>query len=185
MRRILIPLIAVILLVVPLAAICIFFFRPHHGPTRSDLTGRVVSDSGPIEGAVVRFQGNPEHSFTNANGDFTLPRSRSTARVTASKDGHFIAGTSADTQPMQIRLRKLPDPDNEAYSWVDPTPHAEQAHNCGNCHAQIYDEWKGSGHARSANNRRFRNLYEGRDWYGRADVGWSEVAFSAASTAPT
>jgi hypothetical protein len=133
----------------------------------------VVSDSGPIEGAVVRYPGDAHHAVTNANGDFTLPWSRASARITASKNGYFIAGIAADAQPLQIHLRKLPDADSESYSWIDPTPHTEQAHNCGNCHAQIYDEWKGSAHARSATNRRFRNLYEGSDWHGKPNVGWS------------
>src|SRR5207245_1354692 len=45
--------------------------------------------------------------------------------------------------------------------------------NCGNCHGEIYREWERSGHARSATNRRFLNLYEGTDWGGKRNIGWS------------
>jgi hypothetical protein len=174
MRRILILLIAVLLLLVPLAIISAFFFRSHHHrPPQLDLTGRVVSESDAVEGAIVRYHGDAHHAVTNANGDFTLPFPRPSSRITASKDGYFIAGVAVDAKPLQLSLRKLPDTDNEAYSWIDPTPNAQQAHNCGNCHAQIYDEWKSSAHAHSASNRRFRNLYEGSDWHGRPDVGWN------------
>ncbi|HEV3143652.1 MAG TPA: multiheme c-type cytochrome [Gemmataceae bacterium] len=142
-------------------------------PSSAALTGRVVSESGPAEGAQVRFQGDSKRVYTNANGEFTLAVSRPSTHITAWKEGYFIAGAPNAAQPLELRLRKLPDADHEEYSWIDPTPNAEQAHNCGNCHAQIYDEWKSSGHARSASNRRFRNLYEGTNWHGRPNVGWN------------
>jgi hypothetical protein len=59
---------------------------------------------------------------------------------------------------------------------VDPTPDPRRPHNCGNCHADIHREWAGSGHARSATNRRFRNLYDGTDWHGKPNVGWNMIA---------
>src|SRR5579864_913570 len=176
MRRILILLLSALLLLV-LAELAFrfvfgFIFPSHHGnKLLAELTGRVLSDSGPIEGAIVRYQGDSQHVLTHADGAFALPAGF--GHVTAWKDGYFIAGISADVRPLQIRLRKLPDTDNDGYSWIDPAPHPEQTHNCGNCHPQIYDQWKSSGHARSATNRRFRNLYEGTDWQGRPNVGLS------------
>ena len=66
--------------------------------------------------------------------------------------------------------------DNEQYPWVAPEPEISRPQNCGNCHAEIYQEWSGTGHARSATNRRFLNLYEGTDWKGNPGVGWSLMA---------
>jgi hypothetical protein len=45
--------------------------------------------------------------------------------------------------------------------------------NCGNCHEEVFREWQASGHARSINGRRFRNLYDGSDWSDTRKVGWS------------
>jgi hypothetical protein len=58
-------------------------------------------------------------------------------------------------------LTPLPAHDNEDYIWIDPHPNKGRPHNCGNCHKAIFDEWRGSGHGRSANNRRFLSLYAG------------------------
>jgi hypothetical protein len=70
----------------------------------------------------------------------------------------------------------LPAEDNELYTWVAPEPNPARPQNCGNCHAEIYEEWAGTPHARSATNRRFVNLYEGTDWKGKPGVGWSLMA---------
>ena len=141
---------------------------------RVDTQGRVVSQHGPVAGARVRFQGHPCFTLTDQQGRFLLPRPGDTRdTVTAAKEGFFIAGVAADnTLPLLIRLTELPSEDNLDYDWVDPSPDPEQIDNCGNCHAQIFNEWKSSGHARSATNRHFRNLYDGSDWHGRAHRGW-------------
>jgi hypothetical protein len=77
---------------------------------------------------------------------------------------------------LELLLKRLPEEDCERYSWVDPTPDAARTGNCGNCHGEIYREWAASGHARSAQGKHFRNLYEGTDWNGKAGVGWSLLA---------
>jgi hypothetical protein len=65
-------------------------------------------------------------------------------------------------------------------------------HNCGNCHAEIFQEWSQSGHARSAVNRCLLDLVAGTDWHGRPGKGWSlrdehpaGVAVCASCHAPT
>jgi hypothetical protein len=63
---------------------------------------------------------------------------------------------------VDLLLTPLPDRDNENYIWVNPHPDRRQAHNCGNCHTEIYDEWRRSSHARSADNPRFLSLYAGQ-----------------------
>jgi hypothetical protein len=81
-----------------------------------------------------------------------------------------------DSAPVEIGKRPLPEKDNEQYAWVEPGPDPTKSQNCGNCHAEIYREWAASGHARSATNRRFLNLYDGSDWNGKAGAGWSLLA---------
>lgn len=141
---------------------------------RQTLVGRVLSDSRPVGAARVRYQGQDTFVFTDEQGRFTLaggpPRDR---RVTASASGHFIGGASAESRPLVIELSRLPDDDCEGYVWVRPEPNAQSPGNCGNCHREIYHEWRGSGHANSAHNRRFQNLFEGSDWQGTPGRGWS------------
>lgn len=138
------------------------------------LQGVVLDDSGPISGAAVRFQGDPHFVLSNLDGIFELPdRPKGIRQITAWKEGYLIAGAPSDAQALTLHLKSLPTKDNEGYSWVDSIPDAARPQNCGNCHRQIYDEWSASGHARSASNRRFLNLYDGTDWQGRGHVGWS------------
>jgi hypothetical protein len=141
------------------------------------VAGEVNDDAGPVHGALVRFKGQPASVWTGSDGRFLLPIApKLPNRVTASRSGYFIAGSPSETSPLQLKLRRLPADDCPEYSWVDPTPNRSQTHNCGNCHTEIYREWAASGHARSATNRRFRNLYDGSDWQGRPNVGWNLLA---------
>lgn len=136
--------------------------------------GEASDDDGLVAHARVRFKGDPASAFTDAAGWFTLDRpAKGPDRITAWKDGYLIAGARADRGPLSLRLTRLPAEDNDGYAWVDPTPDSGAKQNCGNCHAAIYNEWSASGHARSATGRHFLNLYEGSDWQGRANVGWS------------
>jgi hypothetical protein len=139
----------------------------------SDVEGVVMDDSGPIEGANVRYQGTHDFVLSNAEGRFHLPPNSDRQRVAASKEGFLIEGVMSNDSPLTLKLKRLPAKDSENYTWVDPTPNPAQHQNCGNCHKEIYGEWSASGHARSANNRRFLNLYDGTDWQGRPHVGWS------------
>jgi hypothetical protein len=135
----------------------------------------VRDEHGPVAGARVRFQGDARSVQTDAQGRFRLPPSTG-ARVVAWKEGYLIAGAAVDRLPVVLTLTHLPTRDCEDYRWIDPSPDPGRALNCANCHAAIYDEWLGSGHARSATGRRFRNLYEGTDWNGKKGVGWNLLA---------
>jgi hypothetical protein len=55
-------------------------------------------------------------------------------------------------------------------------PAQPRTRNRSSCHQEIYREWSQSGHARSALNRRFLNLYDGSDWQGRSQRGWNLLA---------
>jgi hypothetical protein len=141
------------------------------------VSGVVRDGDRPVAKARVRFKGLPDSVLTDADGRFQLqgpsginPEAR---RITAWKEGYLIAGARLDDGPLSLLLTRLPAADDEDYPWVDPAPDKAGKHNCANCHAEIYREWSASGHARSATNRRFRNLYDGTDWNGNEDVGWS------------
>lgn len=141
------------------------------------LSGQVTDAHGPVSGARVRHQTDPLSVSTDAAGRFRLPRRKSeSGRMTASKEGYFIEGRSALRSPLVFRLTPLPATDHDDYEWVDPVPDRSNPHHCGNCHAEIYREWSGSGHANSATNRRFLNLFDGSDWHGRPGVSWSLLA---------
>src|SRR5262249_20155415 len=127
----------------------------------SDIVGEVRGDDGPVAGATVRFKGTAAAAISDESGRFRLPHPKfRTMRLTAAKEGYFIAGTSASDRPLVLRLAKLTSKDCGGYAWVDPVPDRQRAVNCGNCHREIHDEWQQSGHARSASNRRFLTLYD-------------------------
>src|SRR5262249_44969842 len=100
----------------------------------------------------------------------------SSERITAAKDGYFVASADLKSSPLLFSLQRLPKDDCEAYRWVEPGPEPAGQHNCANCHQEIYREWSQSGHSRSAANRRFVNLYDGTDWHGRPGKGWNLLA---------
>jgi hypothetical protein len=132
-----------------------------------------VRNGGPVAGARVRFQGSAVSAVTEADGSFRLPPAPAgAARATAAREGYLIAGAAADTSPLTLTLLPLPREDNEEYHWVSSAPGAG-SHNCGNCHEEIYREWSASAHARAAAGRHFLNLYDGGDWDGRPNTGWS------------
>lgn len=140
----------------------------------STVVGYVVDDDGPVAHASVRVKGDTEATFSDASGEFTLlGKFDSQDRVTAAKEGYFIRSTPVEASPVRIRLARLPRYDTESYAWIDPRPDRAAKLNCANCHEQMYQEWRASGHANSVKNRRFLSLYDGSDWRGRENVGWN------------
>jgi hypothetical protein len=161
MSRVLALLIVAVILGLPFW----WFERETPSPSpavRDEIAGEVRDDDGPIAGAIVRIKGRAVATTSDEQGRFRLPSAtaRAAGRVTAAKDGYFIAGASAQVHPLVLRLSRLPLEDCERYAWVDPTPDPRQPMNCGNCHQAMHDEWQRSGHARSATNRRFLDLYD-------------------------
>jgi Cytochrome c554 and c-prime len=119
--------------------------------------GLVLGPDGPIAHATVRHQGTAIETRSDRRGLFTLPRLAEGRRITASRDGFLIGGSHGSF----IHLTPLLAEDDEAYSWVDPTPDPADARRCGNCHRTIHREWASGGHARSAMGRHFLDLYAG------------------------
>jgi hypothetical protein len=140
---------------------------------RDDGLSGTVHNGGPVAGACVRFKGTSVSAVTDAGGSFRLPpRPAGASYVTASHEGYVIAGEAAGATPLALTLTPLPREDNENYHWVSPVP-GEGPQNCGSCHPEIYREWSASAHARSATGKHFLNLYDGSDWDGRPNAGWS------------
>ncbi len=138
-----------------------------------ELLGFVHEGAQPVAGAGVRFKGTAIAALTRPDGSFRLPaQAGGASRVTAAQQGYFIGGTPAKSSPLTLSLTRLPGQDFEEYRWVDPTP-GRDTHSCGNCHEEIYREWSASAHARSATGKHFLNLFDGSDWDGRPNVGWS------------
>ena len=145
--------------------------RDKHG-----IYGQVTADGKAVEGAQVRIKGTPLNTRSAADGSFEFDVCLDVENpqvITASKMGYFIQGQAAETLPVALSLKALPTYDDESYEWVDPTPDETASMNCGNCHPKIYDEWKSGGHASSATNPHFLNLYTGTDWHNNPDVGWN------------
>lgn len=178
-NRTLVAVAAVVALIVVPALLAWWTKSLFSGSTRDispDLAkeGFVFDGCGPLSDARVRVKGHERFTLTNKNGFFRLDEPAAAGdRITAWKGGFFIGSTQVDAHSNSLNLKPLPQIDNEDYKWVSPTPNEKDPGRCGNCHRDIFDEWSSGGHARSAIGRHFRNLFEGSDWNGKADVGWS------------
>jgi hypothetical protein len=127
-----------------------------------NIHGQVRDAQGPVQGATVRVQGKSHSSQSDGNGRFLLPKPTGKEnRLVAWKTDYRIAALSLTNKPLDLFLKPLPAEDNEDYAWIVPAPSPTRENNCGNCHEEIYREWRTSGHARSAANPRFLALFDG------------------------
>jgi hypothetical protein len=152
-----------------------YWSRRAASTTPPTISGIVRDEHGaPLAEVYVRFKGSNDFVVTDADGRFTLSHESplATTTVTAWHEGYLIGSARFGRAPLEIALVPLPKDDSEAYRWVDPAPDPAGTHNCANCHAEMYREWSGSAHARSATGRHFRNLYDGTDVRGRENIGW-------------
>jgi hypothetical protein len=158
-----------------------------------DFSWQAVDESGPVAGARIRFRGERRSTTTDARGHFSLsPGRKNLSQISVSREGVLTRTFPAAGPARRLRIAHLPGQDNEDYAWVEPGPVPSGAGNCVRCHGQIHDEWRGSAHARSATNRHFLGYYDGSDWHGRRQAGWSlradnpdGAAVCAACHAPT
>lgn len=154
--------------------------QPARQPTRDTsqvkrkrlATSRVVSPRGTVAGAVVQAPGGSVLATSDEQGRFQVP-AEAPEVLSVFKPGYFIKRVERDSFPGKIELKPLPNEDSPAYAWVDPTPDRDRPDSCGNCHSEVYQQWRGGAHAAAAVNRQFLNLYDGSDADGSADVGWS------------
>jgi len=158
---------AIAVLVLPLAG---FHLLP---PLDDALHGQVVDKHGPVAQARIRWQGSDTFALSDRLGRFRIARRMGGDRpLTAWKPGYRIAAQNF-ARAVRFTLSPLPDSDNEGYHWLDPFPDPSKPHNCANCHGAIFDEWRGSGHARSASNPRYLELIDGRDANGQLFENWN------------
>ncbi len=130
----------------------------HHGITTQN--GRYV----PVKEALVGWRGDGPRVTADFLGRFKIPESPITREVIATKPGYRIASASwLDMPRLRLQLEVLPEKDNERYQWISPHPDPARSGNCGNCHGEIYREWLGSAHAKSAANPKFLSIYDGFD----------------------
>jgi hypothetical protein len=167
-----VPRSAALFLFLLLTGLALVLLRWPVSPSASLQHGCVSDDNGPVAGARVRFKGNAASTLTDAEGRFQLFAPPGARRLTAWKEGYFIAGARRDSGPV-LHLTALPQADHDGYEWVDPAPSPADEQRCGNCHPHLYREWATGGHARSATGKHFRNLYDGSDWHGSPAAGWS------------
>lgn len=74
-------------------------------PQTPRLAGEVRTKDGPLAGARVRFQGDATSVITDNKGSFLLPVVEKRQRITAWKDGFFIAGAAHDADPLRLTQR--------------------------------------------------------------------------------
>ncbi len=142
------------------------------------IQGQVWDEAGPLSGVSLHFQGRQDAVFSDALGRFRIARLEPFRPLVAIKPGYRIEATDAGDAvagdaPLDIRMIPLPKHDNEDYAWIDPYPHRGKVNNCGNCHGEIFREWRGSGHARSARNPRFLEMVDGQDAAGTSWPTWN------------
>lgn len=149
---------------------------PEVGTLLSTVSGTVVTDSGPVEGAIVQVQATPNQTKTAADGTFTLTGLGDVpqAIITAWAPGHFVGwvglnATSPDykgSTNLTIKMKPLPQTDNPKYEWYSKDG-VDGSAACGMCHRE-YKEWQADQHSKAATNSRFLDMYMGTDASGEA-----------------
>src|SRR5262245_53050755 len=86
-------------------------------PRSPGLLGLVEGETGSLAGAVVRLKGGEVLGQSDLAGVTRLPASTRGQRITASKEGFFIAGADVTGPFTRLRLKRLPDEDHDAYEW--------------------------------------------------------------------
>ena len=161
-------------LLIAFATIVILLFSGQDDPTM--ISGIVADSSGPVEGALVRFRGYPNHTFSGVDGRFEIAYLDTSENiyVTAWKPGYYIAGfdeaITAESEDIQITMHHYHPEDNPDYRFISPLLDMDNEFACGNCHlarGEILDtnlpvnEWLQDAHSQSAVNQRFLSLYNG------------------------
>jgi len=133
------------------------------------ISGRIVSEYGPVSDARVRIAGEENYTLTDRQGMFELATGHApvkSLKVTAGKDGWFNNAKMA--YPMgdagEIFLNPIPRRDNPAYRFISPT-------TCSRCHVKVTRYWDKSKMAHTTSNPKVLNMYYGTDSAGRTGIG--------------
>jgi len=134
------------------------------------VSGTVVNERGPVEGARVRVQTSvdPDFVLTDAGGNFTLETPAGPVIVCAGKELNTCGyvNTTGGTSGVEIVLQSLTYVDYQAYEYIDPRPDSGAAWRCSQCHTRFYDQWEASGMANSVDNVYVQSYYNGTDIFG-------------------
>ncbi|MBI1279393.1 MAG: hypothetical protein GC179_14790 [Anaerolineaceae bacterium] len=140
------------------------------------VAGTIMTDDGPVAGAIVQVQATDNKTQTAEDGTFSLNGLKDLTSVvlTAWAPGHYIGWTKLDpTSPdwkgsnhITIMLKALPQSDYSKYEWYsfDGT---DGSAACGLCHRE-YTEWQADRHSMAATNDRFLDVYMGTDINGES-----------------
>ncbi len=128
------------------------------GPT---VTGRVVSEYGPVENARVRIAGETGHALTDRQGRFALKSSHLPGwrlTVAAGKEGWFNNGTAIvhGGRMPDIFLNAVPRDDNPGYGFISPVV-------CSRCHTKVSQYYDQSKMAHTSSNPKVLQMYYGTD----------------------
>lgn len=129
------------------------------------INGVVIDENGPVAGATVRVQLDPNGTTSASDGSFTLddlsPATVFTVTVWAA--GYYInwQRVTALDRPVHLQLHPIYTTDNVEYNWFEEDG-LEGSLACGTCHT-AYGEWQQDAHAQTATNYRFVTMYAGTD----------------------
>ncbi len=135
-------------------------------------SGVVVDADGPVAGAVVRQKTTANHTWSAADGSFTLTGLTEgvTTTVTAWAEGYLVGWV--DVVPPQvgvtITLKAYYTTDNPHYPWFSSND-PESPISCLHCMV-AWPQWRANAHANSGTNPRFFSMYNGTDIGGTASV---------------
>lgn len=154
---------------------------PSGAQSTGTIAGRVIDSNGPVAGAVVRVQTQPESTRTDDDGYFELAVSGAGPfKLTAWAEGYFCAGpveSEIGATDVELLLVAHHTGDNPAYNWLPSRYHADTGENqgCAECHSAQeitldftlpVDEWALDAHSQSATNPRFLTMFLGTDIHG-------------------
>jgi hypothetical protein len=129
--------------------------------SRVSVEGVVVDERGtPVPLALVRLQGTEFSTSTDATGAFRLsfPAGAGVGAIAAHKQGYYIGGQRFSPGARQhIRLELLPPAAGRPREWTSAQGSDVEA--CGRCHGELFREWAGSAHAKSATSPLFLAAY--------------------------
>ncbi len=136
------------------------------GPT---LSGRVVSQFGPVENARVRIAGDEAYTLTDRQGRFTLRTAHVSAGkviLTTGKESWFNNGGMAypSGRVGDIFINAVPRNDQPGYRFISPV-------TCSRCHVNLTRYWDKSKMAHTTSNPLVLNMYYGTDIANRTGIG--------------
>lgn len=135
-----------------------------------EISGVVVDEHGPVEGATVRIQATTVETLTDLLGRFTLEVEQADAvTVSAWKHLYYCAKAENVTPPADgviLLLLLYQTTDNPDFEWTLPIDEDPEAFTCALCKPGVTEIWLENAHAGSAANPRYLSMYNGTDLLG-------------------